>query len=116
MEPGKETQEILRALAENAAHIKEKVLEDDLNGSAKLVGERVALVETLRQLAEAKVSIPVSDSKEEMSLLMKSVQKNVYEAVGTINARLSALSNELAKTRGAKRIAAYNVQGGRHGY
>ncbi len=116
MESGKEAKKILQALAENAAQIKQKVLEDDLDGSAKLVGERVALVESLRRLVETKVLRVSSDSKEEMSLLMKSVQKNVYEAVGTINARLSALSNELAKTRGAKKIAAYKVQGGRHGY
>lgn len=109
-------EKILRDLAGNAAQIKQKVMGDNLKESAKLTGERVALVEALRELLGAKVSLASSDNQEEMSLLVINMRKNVSAAISSINAKLSALSSELSKTRGAKRIAAYKVQGGHYGY
>ena len=111
-----QAQEILHDLAENAARIKASVKEGNLQESTKLVGDRVALVEALRELKDAKVSFVNSDKKDEMFLLMKNMENDISEAIGSINTNVSALLKELAKMRDAKSIAAYKIQGGRRGY
>ncbi len=112
----KQVMKILEGLLDNAAQLKAKISEGDLAQSASLVGKRVALIEALRELRDAKVSIENSDIKSEMSLVVNNIQRDVYEAIGGINARLSSLLSELAKVRSAKGIAAYKIQGGRYGY
>jgi len=107
---------IIKDLAGNAANMKKCSKEGNLPESIRLTGERVALVEDLRALKDSKVSLANSDKKYEMSILVKNIEDDVKEAIGTINARLSSLSNELVKVRDAKKIAAYRVQGGRYGY
>jgi len=112
----KELRKTIRKLAENAAKIKQNVTDGNLKESAKLIGERIALVEALRQFRDAKVSFGSSDIIDEMDSMIKNMKNDVSDAIGTISARLLTLSNELAKLRGARKIAAYKIQGGRHGY
>jgi len=93
----------------------------------------VALVEALRELRDAKVSFANSDMKDEMSILVNNIESDVLEAVVGIKKKLSALLEELAQMKGAKKIAAYaarrhpayrvstvigrdKMQGGRNGY
>ncbi len=111
-----QAQEVIRNLASNAAQIKAGIKEGNLQDSAKLVGDRVALVEALRELWDAKVSFANSDIKNEMSSLVQNMENDVSEAIGNISTNTSALLKELAKMRGAKNIAAYKIQGDRHGY
>ena len=112
----KQVMEILKELSANAAKIKAGIAEGNLSESVELTGKRVALIEALRELRDAKVSLASSDIKDEMNLVMKNIEKDTFEAIGGINAKLSSLLKELAKVRGAKEIAAYKVQGGRYGY
>jgi hypothetical protein len=114
---------IIRDLAENAKKIKKSLDGGELRESSRLVGERVDLIEGLRELKDAKVSVASSDIKDEVNLLMKNIQENLSETVSTMKARNVALLKELAKISGTKRIAAYKItqgislgQGGRHGY
>jgi hypothetical protein len=102
-------QEIIRDLAKNASLIREKVKEGKLEESVRLTGQRVALIEVLRELKDAKVSLANSDVKDEMALIMKNIENDVSEAAGSINARLSVLMKELATMKGARKIAAYAV-------
>ncbi|MFZ1080679.1 MAG: hypothetical protein WAO19_01990 [Candidatus Kryptoniota bacterium] len=111
-----EARRTIQKLAENAVKIKRNVRDGNLKESSKLIGERVALVETLRRLRDAKVSFVNSDIKDEMDLLIKNMKSNVSDAIGYINNKLLTLSNELAKMGGTRKIAAYKIQGGRHGY
>ena len=104
-----ELKSTVQQLAENAAKIKRKVAEGNLEESSKLVGERIALVETLRRLRDTKVSQVDSDIKDEMDLLVRNMKNDVSDAIGTINARLLRLSSELAKVSGARKIAAYKI-------
>jgi len=111
-----ELKSTIQKLAENAVRIKQSVISGSFKESSKLVGERVALVEMLRQFRDAKVSFPNSDIKDELDSVIRNMKNDILDAIGTINARLLALSNELAKVSGAKKIAAYKIQGGRHGH
>ncbi|HQT90538.1 MAG TPA: hypothetical protein PL001_00740, partial [Candidatus Kryptobacter bacterium] len=61
-------EEIIRDLAKNASLIREKVKEGKLEESMRLTGQRVALIEALRELKDAKVSLANSDVKDEMAL------------------------------------------------
>ena len=99
----------VQMLAENAAKIKRRVAEGNLEESSKLVGERIALVEALRKLGDAKVFPANTDIKDEMDLLVRNMKNDVSDAIGAINARLLRLSSELAKVNGAKKIAAYKI-------
>jgi Mg2+ and Co2+ transporter CorA len=111
-----ETARTIRDLAENANAIKKCAKEDNLKEAARLVGERVGLIEDLRALKDAKVSIASSDMRDEMNLLVKNIQDDILEAMKTIRERSSALLKELAKMGSAKKIAAYKIQGGHYGY
>jgi hypothetical protein len=99
--------QIIEDLARNASLIREKVGEGNLPESVKLTGERVALIEALRKLKDAKVSLANSDEKDEMALLVKDIQNDISEAASGINSRLSELMKELASLKGARRIVAY---------
>ncbi|MCL4538662.1 MAG: hypothetical protein M1469_09495 [Bacteroidetes bacterium] len=112
----KQVMEILKGLSANAARIKAGVAEGNLGESVRLTGERVALIEALRELRDAKVSLASSDIKDEMNLVVKNIENDTLEAIGGINAKLSSLLKELAKVKGARDIAAYKIQGGRYGY
>ena len=103
----KQVMDILRKLSANAGKIKAGIAANNLGEPVKLTGERVALIEALRELGEAKVSLAGSDIKDEMNLVMKNIENDTFEAIGGISARLSSLLSELAKIRGAKEIAAY---------
>jgi hypothetical protein len=107
---------IIRNLARNAAEIKKAVSDDNLDESARLVGERTGLIEELRALKDVKVSAATSDIKGEMNLLMIDVQNDVSEAMKTIREKSLELLTGLANMRSAKKIAAYKIQGGRYGY
>jgi hypothetical protein len=107
---------IIRNLARNAAEIKRAVSDDNLDESARLVGERTGLIEELRALKDVKVSAATSDIKGEMNLLMIDVQNDVSEAMKTIREKSLELLTGLANMRSAKKIAAYKIQGGRYGY
>ena len=107
---------IIRNLAKNAAAMKKSANESNIPECMRLTGERVALVEELRAFSEAKVPITSSDIKGEMKLLMKDMQEDFSETLSAIKAKSSALLKELGKISGAKRIAAYKIQGGRYGY
>ena len=104
-----ELRSTVQMLAENAAKIKRRVAEGNLEESSKLVGERIALVEALRKLGDAKVFPANTDIKDEMDLLVRNMKNDVSDAIGAINARLLRLSSELAKVNGAKKIAAYKI-------
>ena len=108
--------QIVRNLKGNAVALKKCLKEGNLPESARLTCERISLVEDLRGLKDSKVSVVNSDIKDEFNLLMKTMQEDVSEAISAIRARLSALLKELAKTKGAKKIAAYKIHGGRYGY
>lgn len=98
---------LFRDLSANAADIKKKVEEGNIPESGRLIGARVALVEALRELADAKVLILNSDIRSELNALFMRMQRDISDSVGGINARLSELLKGLAKTREAKGIAAY---------
>ena len=112
----KEISGIIRNLARNAAEIKKAVSDDNLDESARLIGERTGLIEELRALKDVKVSAATSDIKGEMNLLMIDVQNDVSEAMKTIREKSLELLTGLANMRSAKKIAAYKIQGGRYGY
>jgi len=124
---------LIWTLAENAKKIKVSLACGDSKEASKLVGERVELVECLRELMDAKVSIASSDIKGEMELLMKDMKKDISEAADEIKKRNSALLKELSRVSRAKRIVAYaassnpayaisrvrerdKIQGGLYGY
>ncbi len=109
-------EKIIRDLAKNASLIKGRVREGNLAESIRLTAERVALVEALRELMEAKVSLGSSERKDEMFNVLRSIQNDVSEATSSIRTRLSTLMKDLAKMKGAREIAAYKIQGGRYGY
>ncbi|MCL4540705.1 MAG: hypothetical protein M1378_14090 [Bacteroidetes bacterium] len=128
-----EAENIIRELAKNAALVKLRIREGNLQEAARLTGERVALVKALGELRDAKVSLADSDVIEEMTMLLKSGENDIQEAAGAIRTRLSALLEELGKTKGARKIVAYaamrnnarqvptsgersKTQGGRRGY
>ena len=133
MEQEKEAEKIIRELAHNSAVLKSMINEGNLPGAIKLTGQRIALVEALRELRDAKVSLANSDVLDEMTMLIKSSQNDVNETTALIRSRLSELSRELANLKGARKIAAYAAmrgpaihgsetnerdkkQGGRYGY
>ena len=117
-----ELRRTVQKLAENATKIKQSIIDGNLKESSKLIGDRVALVETLRQFRDAciagraKVSFASSDIKDELDSMVRNMKNNVSDAISVINARLLTLSHELAKVSGARKIVAYKIQGGRHGY
>ena len=132
MNQEQEAENIIRGLAENAALIRSKIAEGNLKEAASLTGQRVALVEALRQLRDAKVSLANSEILSEMEMLMKNAENDVFETTGNIRTRLSVLLKELANMKGARKIAAYaamrrperpalggtgrdKTRGGRHG-
>lgn len=102
-----EAEKIVRELAGNATLIKTKIAEGNLQEATKLTGQRVALVEALRELRDAKVSLANSEILGEMEMLMRNAENEMSEATGNIRARLSALSKDLANVKGARKIAAY---------
>ena len=106
----------VRKLAGNAKEIKLNVAQGNLDICSRLVGDRVALVETLREFCDAKVSLANSDNKDEMALMIGNMKNDVSDAIGSINARLLKLSRDLAHVGSARKIAAYKIHGGRHGY
>ncbi|MGO9481125.1 MAG: hypothetical protein ACLP05_05025 [Candidatus Kryptoniota bacterium] len=116
MTDNEEARRTIHNLAENAVKIKRNVREGNLKESARLIGERVALVETLRRLRDAKVSFVNSDIKDEVDLLIQNMKSNISDAIGYINKNLLTLSSKLAKMGGAKQIATYKIQGGHRGY
>lgn len=133
MEQEKEAEKIIRELARNSAMLKSMINGGNLPEAMKLTGQRVALVETLRELRDAKVSLANSDVLDEMTMLIKNSENDVNEAAAIIRSRLSELSRGLANLKGARKIAAYAAmrrpahpiseinepdkkQGGRYGY
>jgi hypothetical protein len=129
----KEAHGIMKKLAENASLLRERVKEGKLEESMKLTGQRVALIEALREIMDAKVPLESSDVRDDMALIMKNIENDVSEAAGSIRARLSVLMKELATMKGARKIASYavmrhpaksnsiigerdKIQGGRYGY
>ncbi len=129
----KRVSRILLDLARNAAAIRDALNDNDLEESARLVGAHTGLVEELRSLRDAKVSIVSSDIKGDMNLLMNDIQNDVSEALKTIREKSLKLLTGLAGTRSARKIAAYaalrhpaysiskvserdKIQGGRYGY
>jgi hypothetical protein len=121
-----EIERTAKKIAENAAEIKKNIAEGALKESFVLVGKQVELVEMLRKFGDVKVSEMNSDIRNEMDFLIRKAQSDISDAIGQVNARLAALSKELANTRGARKIVAYKVQvkaqdaasqqGGCHGY
>ena len=133
MNQEQEALRIIRELAENASKIKCRIAEGDLHDASRLIGERVALIESLRELRDAKVSLASSDRMSEMEVLMKNIENDVSEANSNIRSRMTSLTKELATITGAKKIATYaamrrsahvnltkneqdKIRGGRHGY
>ncbi len=108
--------EILEGLSANAAGIKAGIANGDLMESVRLTGERVTLIEALRELKDAKVSLASSDIKDEMDLLIKNGEIDINEAISGISAKLTSLKADLAKVKDARDIAAYKIQGRRYGY
>ncbi len=133
MNKEQEAVRIIRELARNASQIKLAISRGDMQEAAGLTGQRVALIESLRALRDAKVSLASSDNMNEMTVLMKNIENDVSEANATIRVKMTSLSKELATITGARKIAAYaamrqpahakltkdeqdKIQGGRHGY
>ena len=133
MNQEQEAVRIIRELARNASQIKLAISRGDMQEAAGLTGQRVALIESLRALRDAKVSLASSDNMNEMTVLMKNIENDVSEANATIRVKMTSLSKELATITGARKIAAYaamrqpahakltkdeqdKIQGGRHGY
>ncbi len=116
MDGEKKVREILGQIVGNAKELKVAVSEGNLLRSAELTGERVALVEAFRELRDAKVSVATSDKKGEMEIMLKKAEKEIFEAIGSIHTRLSELRKALASTEGARKIAAYKIQGGPYGH
>ena len=133
MNKEQEAVRIIRELARNATQIKLHIVDCHLQEAARLTGERVTLIEALRALRDAKVSLASSDRMNEMTALMKNIENDVSEANANIRARMTSLTKELATITGARKIAAYaamrhpahatltkneqdKIRGGRHGY
>ncbi len=94
-------------LEQNASLLKTGVKEGNLAELVKLTSDRVAIIESLREFAEAKVFPGNSEVREEMYIVLKNIENDVNEAAGGIRTRLSALMKELGNIKGARRIAAY---------
>ncbi len=124
---------LLKKLAVNAASLKLKVTEGDVAESGRLVGERVGLVEELREFADAKVSFGSSDIEGELNAIFMKMRNDISDSISEINMKLGLLSKQLERTREAKGIAVYaaarhsarrtsvgsepdKFQGGRHGH
>ncbi len=102
-----EAEKIIRALAENAGLINSKIREGDIKTATTLVGERVALVQALAELHDAKVLFADSEIIEEMRMLLKSGDNEIQEAMSSIRAKLPTLLKELGTMKGARNIATY---------
>lgn len=98
---------IIRELARNASRIKLMADNGNLGEVARLVGERVTLIESLRELRDAKVSLAGSDIINEMNSLMTSIENDVSGASSIIRAKMTSLMKDLSAITGARRIAAY---------
>ncbi len=99
----RKVQKLIRDLAKNASLIKEKWKDGILEESMRLTGQRVALIEALRELKDAKDSFANSDVKDETALIVKDMENDVSEAAGSMNDRLSVLMKELATVNAAMR-------------
>lgn len=107
---------LLGKLLKNSEDLFETIKKVDLSAASILMGERMEIVEELRNLAQAKVFQGNSDIDSDVDYAIMRIDLKVNEIRKLISEQLTTLTNQLKGLTALKSIAAYKAQGGHHGY